>query len=293
LIAGQSLGSAVPSVLLVGCGDIAQRLALLLQGSYRLTGLRRHPESLPSVITPLAVDLCDSRAVSAALAGRTFDYVVVTLTPGERSEARYRQIYVEGTRNLLAGLQGQPRIVWVSSTSVYAQDQGELVDESSPATGSGFSGRCLREAEDLVAASGFVATSVRFSGIYGPGRERLLRLLQEGLVDWAGAAQWSNRIHADDCARVLAFLIEKWQSGVALAPCYVASDNCPAQLGEVWQWLAHQTGVANPVEDDNWRAQPASGKRCVNNLLLREGFKFMYLDFREGYGSVLLQGLHK
>ena len=270
----------MPSILLVGCGDIAQRLALLLENpllenKYQLMGLRRHPESLPPAIAPLAADLCDSASVSKALAGRTFDYVVVTLTPGERTEARYQQVYVEGTRNLLAALDGAPKLLFVSSTSVYGQDQGEVVDETSLAIGSGFSGRCLREAEELVAASGFASTSVRFSGIYGSGRGgdgrgRLLRSVREGKVDWNSAAQWSNRIHADDCARVLAFLIERWQAGIAPSPCYIASDNASTQLGEVWQWLANQMGIDNAVLEKQWRDQPASGKRCSNSLLQRE-----------------------
>lgn len=274
-------------MLLVGCGDIAQRLALLLQTDHHLTGLRRNPESLPASITPLAADLCDSQSVSAALAGRTFDYVVITLTPGERTEERYRSVYINGTHHLLAALQGKPRLIFVSSTSVYAQDRGEVVDESSPAIGSSFSGRCLREAEDLVVASGFASTIVRFSGIYGPGRDRLLKSVREGKVDWRSAAQWSNRIHADDCARVLAYLIQRWQSDIAPAACYIASDNRPVQSGDVWQWLAQQMAVKNPLENEDWRTQAAGGKRCSNALLRREGFNFLYPDFQAGYCTLL------
>lgn len=285
------LSPARPSILLAGCGDIAQRLALLLADDYDLTGLRRHPECLPSTIEPLAVDLCDALSVSSVLAGRTFDYVVVTLTPGERTEARYRQVYIEGTKHLLAALQGHPRILFVSSTSVYAQDQGDIVDESSQAIGGGFSGRCLREAEELVTACAFPSTNVRFSGIYGSGRGsdgrgRLLKSVREGSVDWNSATQWSNRIHADDCAHVLAFLVARWQSGIAPSPCYIASDNCPVQLGDVWQWIANEMTLANQ-RDESWRQGAASGKRCSNALLQREGFRFLYPDFRAGYRHML------
>jgi nucleoside-diphosphate-sugar epimerase len=271
--------------LLAGCGDIAQRLALLLEADYRLTGLRRHPGSLPPAIEPLAADLCDSASVTAALADRVLDYVVVTLTPGERTESRYRQVYIEGTRHLLAALQGTPRVLFVSSTSVYPQDAGERVDEASLAIASGFSGRCLREAEALVTASTFASTVVRFSGIYGPGRGRLLKSVREGTVDWRNAAQWSNRIHADDCARVLAFLIKRWQAGIAPAPCYIASDDCPVQLGDVWQWMAGVLGASQP--DHPWQQQVASGKRCSSALLQQAGFRFLYPDFRAGYRHLL------
>jgi len=106
-------------------------------------------------------------------------------------------------------------------------------------------------------------------------------------VDWSGAAQWSNRIHADDCARVLAFLIERWQQGVLPSPCYVATDNAPTQLGDVWQWLGQQMKVDNVVPEKQWRDQPASGKRCSNQLLQSEGFSFLYPDFQAGYCALL------
>ncbi len=277
----------LPSVLLAGCGDIAQRLALLLHQDYRLCGLRRHPASLPAYIEPLAVDLCDSAALSSCLSARQFDYVVITLTPGERSEQRYRQVYVDGTRNLLQVLSGKPRLLFISSTSVYGQNAGEVVDESSVTAPEGFSGRCLLEAEALVHNSGLPASCVRFSGIYGPGRERMIRLVREQKVDVADAAQWSNRIHADECARVLAFLIERWEDGFAPAACYVASDVVPSQLGEVWQWLAETMGIANPLPGDTWRQQPAHGKRCDSHLLQRAGYHFLYPDFRVGYKQLV------
>ncbi len=276
-----------PSVLLAGCGDIACRLAILLQDRFDLTGLRRQPGALPAHIRPLAADLCDANAVAVALASRRFDYVVITLTPGERSEERYRQVYVEGTRHLLAALQGTPRLLFVSSTSVYAQDDGEIVDENSLAAGSGFSGRCLHEAESLVSGSGFPATNVRFSGIYGPGRERLLRMVREGRVDGSAAAHWTNRIHADDCARVLAFLIERWQLGNTPRACYIASDECPVQSGTVWQWLAAETGVPDPLAGVVWQQQDCKGKRCDSHQLRNDGFQFLYPDYQAGYRALL------
>ena len=277
----------MPSVLLAGCGDIACRLAQQLGDSWSCTGLRRHPENLPVSITPLAADLCDAAGVHQALAGRAFDYVVITLTPGERNEARYRAVYVDGTRNLLAALHGQPRLLFVSSTSVYGQDAGDMVDEASLAEGSGFSGRCLREAEQLVQDSGLPASCVRFSGIYGPGRERLLRMVREGRVNAAEAAQWTNRIHADDCAGVLAFLLRRWQQGEWVAPCYVASDAQPVQAGEVWQWLAGRLGVPDPLAGKDWRVGSAGGKRCNSALLQQAGYRFRYPDYQAGYATLL------
>jgi nucleoside-diphosphate-sugar epimerase len=277
-----------PSVLLVGCGDIAQRLALLLHQDFCLTGLRRRPETLPGYITPLAADICDKASVEQAIGTLSFDYVVITLTPGSRTEARYQQVYVEGIRNLLAALQGTPRVLFVSSTSVYAQDAGESVDESSPALGNGFSGRSLLEAEALVRNSTLSSTCIRFSGIYGPGRERLINKVRSLDVDIAEAAQYSNRIHADDCARVLAFLIERWEDNVAPSPVYVASDTQPVQSGQVWQWLSLKMQTPDPLPDASWRQQrPVTGKCCDSKQLQSQGFHFLYPDFIAGYTTLL------
>lgn len=277
------------AVLLAGCGDIACRLAPLLQDTCDLTGLRRQPATLPHPIQPLAADLCDGAAVSRALAGRQFDDVVITLTPGERTELRYRQVYIDGTRHLLAALRGNPRVLFVSSTSVYGQDSGEAVDEDSPAAATAFSGRCLREAETLVADSGLPHCIVRFSGIYGPGRARLLRMVRDGRVDPLQSTQWTNRIHADDCARVLAFLLRRWQAGNTPHHCYIASDPCPTQAGAVWQWLADALGVADPLSATDWQQRPPTGKRCSPQRLLTEGFTFLHPDFRSGYRALLTQ----
>ena len=276
-----------PAVLLAGCGDIAQRLALLLHQDYQLTGLRRHPENLPTYITPLAADLCHPASIEQAIGNQHFDYVVVTLTPGERTEARYKQIYVEGTQHLLASLQGRPRVLFVSSTSVYAQDQGERVDENSPAVGNGFSGKCLLEAESAINTSGLPATCVRFSGIYGPGRERLIRMVREQRVDSADAHHFSNRIHADDCARVLAFLIERWEDGTAPSPTYIASDTQPTQSGHVWQWLSDTMHVQRCFPDASWQQRQPAGKRCDSGQLQKQGFHFLYPDFMSGYQTLL------
>lgn len=277
----------MPSVLLVGCGDIALRLAPLLEPGATLSGLRRHPENLPSFIRPIQADVCDAVAMANALEGHLFDYVIVTLTPGERSESRYRQVYVEGMRCLLQSLPGRPRVLFVSSTSVFGQHHGEWVNEHSVAEGDGFSGRVLREAEQLLMASGLPATCIRFSGIYGPGRERLIRLVREGRVALDNARQYSNRIHADDAARVLAFLIDRWEKGQPPAPVYVASDPQPVQSGNVWLWMATRMGVTGPALEPLWDSEPATGKRCDSALLQSQGFVFQYPDFCAGYAALM------
>ena len=108
-------------------------------------------------------------------------------------------------KNLLAAL--RPRtFLYTSSTSVYAQTDGEWVDETSAAEPRHETGRILRETEDLVRQeNGLVA---RLAGIYGPGRSALLRkfLSGEARIE-EGGERYLNQAHRDDIAAALFHLV--------------------------------------------------------------------------------------
>lgn len=264
--------------LIAGCGDLGVRLARRLEGcDWSVHGLRRHPERLPPEIQPIRADLLDPSSLGPA-AGH-WDAVVYQATPDERTPDAYRAAYVQGLQNLLQVCRAD-RLVFVSSTAVYGQDAGEWVDEQSPAEPSAFSGRILLEAEALSAAHGGLA--VRFSGIYGPGRDYLIRSLQSGRACCRPAPpQWTNRIHSEDCAAVLAHLLELQ----APAAVYCASDSCPASRCEVLDWLAAQLNLPSPArEEDRTTGQ---GKRVSNRRLVDSGFAFQYPDYITGYRELL------
>ena len=112
-----------------------------------------------------AVDLTDRTAVSAN--PKEFDVVLQCASSRGGDAEDYRRLYLEGARNLAAAFP-TATLILTSSTSVYAEKDGNMVDESSPAEPTHDKGRILREAEKLVLSSrGIVA---RLGGIYGPGR---------------------------------------------------------------------------------------------------------------------------
>ncbi len=124
---------------------------------------------------------------------------------------------------------------------------------------------------------------VRFSGIYGPGRERLLTQVRAGKGRPAEPQQWSNRIHADDCAGVLAHLIGRFADGASLAPVYVGTDCLPVTQHDLRNWMAAQLGVT--LEDEI--VLQKSIRRCSNQRLLEAGYKFIYPSYKEGYLSLI------
>lgn len=277
------------SILLVGCGDIGSRLAKQLTGqNWTCTGLRRHPEQLPDFITPLKADLNEPDTL-ACLANKSFDYIVVTLTPAAFTEEAYRRAYIEGSKHLLQALdknQITPKhFFWISSTSVFSETEGNWVNEDSATHAPGFSGRCLREAEQVIEQSLIPSTLVRFAGIYGPDRKRLINQVLAGQGCPVSPEQWTNRIHIDDCANVLAHLMQLRETGQALEPIYLACDSNPSTMYDVKQWLAAELSVEG-LNNDHPPKMPGN-RRCSNQKLLGTGYQFIYPDFRSGYRAIL------
>ena len=276
-------------ILIAGCGDVGGLLAQRLRDAgHRVAGLRRRAGLLPAGIEPLAADLGEP-ATLAALRERHFDIVVVTSAAGRFDEDHYRRIYVEGLANLFGVLRGEPHVLLSSSTAVYHQCHGEWVDEDSPTEPHGFSGRILLQAEALLReCAAHRATVLRFGGIYGPGRERLLREVAAGIGCAREPVRYTNRIHREDCAGFLQFLVGRLLRGEALAPLYLGVDSEPAPMWEVRHWIAAELGVA--LDDAAGGAQggraPGS-KRCSNRRLLEAGYALRYPDFRAGYAPLI------
>lgn len=274
-------------ILIAGCGDVGTTLALnLIRSGHEVWGLKRNPDTLPAGICPLVRDLTRPDSL---LPLPVIDYVFYTVAADGFSEDRYRAAYVDGVNNLIGTLtrmdQRPRRIIFTSSTSVYGQRQGEWVDEDTPALPAGFSGRCLREGEDLLGRAPYPATVIRFGGIYGPGRTRLIDTLREGTATCVEQPPvYTNRIHRDDCAGALQHLLELDDP----APLYLGVDDDPAPQCEVLRWLANQMGVPGPRVIDPSQARESRGnKRCRNTRLRSSGFRFRYPSYRDGYQDML------
>lgn len=272
------------SVVVVGCGDLGVPLAgqLFEQGA-EVWGLRRNPSVLPSFIHPIAADVTDAESLGA-LGDREFDCAVVSLTPGEFSDERYQRVFVQGLANVLGVLKSR-QLIFVSSSSVYHQSDEQWVNEESPVEPKSFSGKRLLEAEALLSDYPGSTCVVRFAGIYGPGRRRLIEQVLNGE---GSPAIYSNRIHRDDCVGFLAHLVLQQWAGVPLQSCYLAVDSEPVLLSEVKLWLAGELGVdAAGLQSET--ATRRGSKRCSNQRLLSTGYQLLYPDFRQGYRTVLTE----
>lgn len=276
-----------PRVLVAGCGKLGSAIASLLTDSATVFGLRRNPDRLPAGIHPLKADLMHPESLEKVVPDN-LDVVIYCLTPASYDEQGYRDAYVNGLANLIAVLGEQPlkRLIFVSSTSVYSQNDDGWVDETSSTRPSRFSGEQILAGERTALESGHPATIVRFSGIYGPSRQRFLDEVIEGRMDPQKPAPFSNRIHEEDAARAVEFMTRRALTGAPLEELYIASDCEPVRLDEVVEWVRQQTPCAEPVEGAR-KGGRAGSKRCSNRRLLETGFRFLFPSFREGYRPMI------
>lgn len=263
-------------LIIAGAGDVGSRLARLRAGAGdRVVTLRRSPggAQVPGV-QALSVDLAEGRGLSG-LPERPAA-VVFCAAPDVRDEASYRTLFVDGPRRLMDALAGPPaRFVLVSSTAVYGEDAGQWVDETTPPRPRAFNGRVLCEAERALAASCPGAVVLRLSGLYGPGRDALLR---RALAGDPGGNRWSNRIHVADAAAALSHLLDLPDP----EPLYLGADDCPTRDFEVLNWLRRQRGLAETAPPD----QPPRGRRVSNARLRRSGWRPRHADYRSGYSPM-------
>lgn len=271
-------------ILIAGCGYVGTELAARLRDAgHTAWCIRRSVEKLPKGVERLQGDLSQSDSIPPLPA--QIDHVVYCAGAGGFEEATYRAAYVDGPRNVLSALAkagAKPqRIIFTSSTGVYHQSNGEWVDEESPTEPEGFSGKTMLEGEPIVLDSDFDGYVIRFGGIYGPGRDRLIRAVREATVSMPAECSYLNLIHRDDCARTIEHLLF-----AAAAPgIYNGVDNEPVDRRSLYAWIADQLGVERPTLGDKPDAttrQARSNKRCKNAKLRSTGFDFEFPTYREG-----------
>ncbi|OBA00604.1 SDR family oxidoreductase [Halomonas sp. G11] len=282
------------TVLIIGCGDIGITLGReLLSEGHRVIGVRRRIEALQDTgIEPLALDLNELEYADASALPEA-DYVIYTVSADHFEESAYQSAYPEGLKRVLSVMEQHAtpprRVFFVSSTSVYGQQEGEVVNEESPTEPTSFSGTLMCEAEQALINHPLPGTVVRFSGIYGPGRDRLIHQVAEGRIAAVTPVIYSNRIHRDDCTGILAHLIHCQENGRPLADLYLGSDCEPVTMHNVMDWIAKQLKVAS-TDTMQSPLRRRTSKRCDNRRILETGYQFRYPTFREGYAQVLKEG---
>jgi nucleoside-diphosphate-sugar epimerase len=225
---------------------------------------------------------------------RDFDWVVNCVAAGGDAD-NYRAVYLQGTRNLIDWLAPHPpqKFVYTSSTSVYAQNDGSQVKESSATEPAAETSKILVETEKVllaaVAERNFPAVILRLAGIYGPDRGHWFKQFMRELAHIEGdGSRFLNMIHRDD---VVGCILAALQCGRA-GEIYNAVDDEPVSQLHFFQWLAEEVDKplppSAPGNPDAARRRGTTNKRVSNRKLKVElGHQFKYPTFREGYRAEL------
>ena len=287
--------------LIIGCGYVGVPLGRrLIQLGHEIWGVRRTAESASELsahgIQPIAADISQAGALDNL--AEPFDWVVNLVSSDKGGPEEYRQIYLEGNRNVVAWARQRPlkKLIYSSSTSVYGQTDGSAVKESSPTEPATETSRILLEAERtlLDAAPGVPGIVLRVAGIYGPERGHLFKqyLRNEAKIPGRGD-RITNMIHRDDLVEVIIAALKNGRPG----EIYNVADDEPVQLVHFYRWLSETLGKWMPPfvpeEEAPERKRALTSKKIQNRKMKMElGAQLKYPTFRQGY-TVEIQRLDK
>jgi nucleoside-diphosphate-sugar epimerase len=278
----------VPRILIAGCGYVGQAAADLYHAAgWAVEGWTRSAESV-ATLSAKPYPICEvdiSRRAKVAERRKTFDAVIHCASSSGGDAEMYRQVYLDGARNLLETFPGS-KLLFTSSTSVYAQRDGSWVTEESETKPTRETSQILLETERSVLANGGIVA--RLAGIYGPGRSALLTKFVEGtaIID-AENDRFVNQVHRDDIAAALFLLLSRKAEG---AQIYNVVDDQPILQSDCYRWLAQRLNRPLPSigRSTQERKRGDSNKRVSNANLRALGWTPRYPKFADGMEESVL-----
>ena len=227
-------GLGKPRLLIVGCGDVGMRLIPLLRSRFRVFALTSQSERLSELrsagVTPILGNL-DSPQSLYRLKGLA-DIVVHLAPPPLQGSLDQR------TRNLVAILPRHGKLVYVSTTGVYGDCKGAFFDETRPVAPVNARAERRVDAERVLRRwarhhEGKLSI-LRVPGIYAADRLPLERLRQGTPALLDADDVYTNHIHADDLAQIIALALFRAQP----LRVYHTVDDSALKMGDYFDQVA-------------------------------------------------------
>jgi nucleoside-diphosphate-sugar epimerase len=251
-------------ILIVGCGDIALRVAALLKNRYRLFGLirtlTRSRELRAAGITPLPGDLDHPDRLShlAGLAHIVLHFAPPRMQPRLNHDGISVDCTDLRTRHLLAALSRgtlPQRLIYISTSGVYGDCAGASVSETRPLNAQTVRAQRRVDAENLIRnwAGGrrVNAGILRVPGIYAADRLPLERIRAGTPAITAEEDSYTNHIHADDLARIVVAAMRRAKPNRV----YHASDDSELKMGSYFDAVADAFNLPRPPRVSRAQAQ--------------------------------------
>ena len=282
--------------LIFGCGYLGLRVARRWLGEgaevYAVTRSTQRAELLAAEgLLPIIADINDPKSMPELPAAET---VLVAVGYDRQATQSIHEVYVEGLRTILDALpENVGRLIYISSTGVYGQSDGQWVDEQSPCEPIREGGRAVLEAETLIRSLPLGQRSVilRLAGLYGPGRIPRRDDILAGRPIAVPSDGYLNLIHVDDAADVVLLAEQRAE----VPNLYVVSDGRPVLRSEYFAALARLLNAPPPTfsaaSDDSPAAQRAASSKRMRNARLVEdlGATLQYPSCVEGLAAALAE----
>ena len=280
-------------ILIAGCGYVGAATADLFHSAgWKVEGWVHSEESATRLSAkPYSIRVIDfSRRGEADEYRESFDAVIHCASSRGGDAEAYRDTYLNGASHLLETFP-EARILFTSSTSVYAQRDGTWVTEDSETQPVRETSRILLETEKLILEKGGIVA--RLAGIYGPRRSALLNKFLNGTATIDPNDRFINQVHRDDIASALFLLLgRKPQTS---AQIYNVVDDQPILQSESYRWLAQRLNRPLPPtrKSEQSRKRGDTNKRVSNAKLRRLGWTPQYPTFADAMGKSILPALHE
>ncbi|MFK5915262.1 MAG: SDR family oxidoreductase [Woeseiaceae bacterium] len=283
-------------IVIVGCGDIGQRVAKIWKNAGKLVfGLSRNKELLSYLrqqhIHAIQIDLEQAETL-AELSGRLSQQALIYYFAPPPTKG------VEDTRitNFLSALQIEhlpSQIIYISTSGVYGDQQGQLINEDAPVKPQVDRAKRRYDAEEQLRQwcelTNVSLTVLRVGGIYGPNRLPLQRLKDGIPMLHENLSPHTNRIHADDLAQVCVAAAKE----VAFGKIYNVSDGTDSNMTAYFNTIADFTQLPRPPLVDWDEAEQTISKgmlsylkesrRMDNTKMMKElGVTLLYPTLEEG-----------
>jgi len=273
---------ALPRLLIIGHGYVGSVLARqFVEAGFPVTAVNRSTESgLPYPVLPGDVSSLESvRSIASSFVAGGPDLIVHCASSSRGGPDAYRSVFVDGLKNLHAAFPDVP-VIFTSSSSVYGQIDGSIVDENSDTEPDRETSRLLCEAEAITREAGGIA--LRLAGIYGPGRSVHVKKMIEGTatIDEGEVSRYLNQIHRDDAAGAIRHLATVGADHLR-GHLFNVVDDTPLTQRECYEGLAAILGLPLPPEaPPELDRKRAWTNKIVSNAALRStGWSPLYPSF--------------
>jgi len=272
-------------LLVIGCGKLGQKLGLLAKKTpLDLLGFKR--KKITSTNIRIEQQDIFDKSFFDKVKIHSPDFILYSLSADEQSEKSYRRNYVEGLKQVIKSIKyinNFQHLFFVSSTSVYGDNNDQFIDEFSETSPKNFRGTILLEAENLLNTVKFNSTVLRLSGIYGSGRNYMIKLSQDS-ESWPKVDRWKNRINEDDAANFIIFLLNQCLQGEIPEKLYLLTDKEPVTLFRLLNWIRQNLNLKNKI---NITSDPILGKRLRSSIIPSLKFEYKYPTYKQGYKELI------